>query len=106
MDYKRYIPHFSAIVIFVIITAIFFSPLFDGKRVKQHDVTMYLGMSKEIKDFRDVTGEEALWTNSMFGGMPAFQISIEYPSNLVSYIQKFFIKIFPFPATAILLCMI
>ena len=106
MDYKRYIPHCSAIVIFVIITAIFFSPLFDGKRVKQHDVTMYLGMSKEIKDFRDVTGEEALWTNSMFGGMPAFQISIEYPSNLVSYIQKFFIKIFPFPATAILLCMI
>lgn len=107
MDFKRIIPHASAILIFAIVCAIFFSPVvFGGKRVKQHDVNMFLGMAQEIKEYREKTGKEPLWTNSMFAGMPAYQISVEYPCNLVSYIQKFFLAIYPFPATSILLCMI
>ncbi len=107
MDYKRYIPHCSAIVIFVFITMFFFSPIvFDGKRVNQGDVTNFNGVSKEIVDYREKTGEEALWTNSMFSGMPAYQISTLYPNNYVQYIQKFFLKIFPAPVVIILLCMV
>ena len=45
-------------------------------------------MSKEIKDHREKYGEEPLWTNSMFSGMPAYQISTKYPSNLVSGASK------------------
>lgn len=45
-------------------------------------------MSKEISDFRERTGQEPLWTNSMFGGMPAWQISVVYTGNLVRYNKK------------------
>jgi hypothetical protein len=107
MDFKRYIPHITAVILFAIITALFFKPLvFDGKKMKQGDVDHFLGVSKEISDYREKTGKEALWTNSLFGGMPAYQIAIKYPNNLVQYLQKFFIAIMPAPATVILLCMI
>lgn len=107
MDLKRFLPQAVAIVLFALITAFFFSPLvFDGKRVRQGDITQFAGASKEIKDFREKTGEEALWTNSMFGGMPAYQISVQYPNNMMQYIQRGFMKIMPAPATFILLCMV
>ncbi len=106
MNMKRFIPQISAIVIFIAVSCIFFSPLFQGKRVVQGDVTHYLGASKEITDYRAKTGKEALWTNSMFSGMPAYQISVQYPNNLVQYIQKFFFKVFPAPVVMIILCMV
>ncbi len=107
MNTKRYLPYIAAVVVFIIITAIFFSPIvFDGKRVIQGDITHHNGISKEIVDYREKTGEEALWTNSLFSGMPAYQISVLYPSNAVQYIQKFFLAIFPMPVAMILLCMV
>ena len=42
----------------------------------------------EINDFRQKTGEEALWTNSMFSGMPAYQISVLHENNFVRYIDQ------------------
>ncbi|MDQ3109036.1 MAG: hypothetical protein M3R17_03990 [Bacteroidota bacterium] len=107
MDTKRYIPYIAAIVIFIIVAAIFFKPVvFDGKRVIQSDVTHYNGVVKEVKDYRDKTGDEALWTNSLFSGMPAYQISVLYPANAVQYIHKFFLKVFPLPVAMVLLSMI
>ena len=54
-------------------------------------------MSQEILDYRSKTGEEALWTNSMFGGMPAYQISVHHPNNILTYIDKFFQLYLPRP---------
>ena len=95
------IAYISAIVIFLIITLVYFSPLLEGKKLKQHDITMFKGMSKEIADYRDATGEEALWTNSMFGGMPAWQISVKSSGNLTSYIGKAVSLGLPYPANAV-----
>lgn len=106
---KKYLAPAVAVVCFLIITAVFFKPLvFDGKRVKQGDITHHEGMSKEIADFRDKNHREPLWTNSMFGGMPAYQISVLYPSNLLNPFQKAISVVtrIPFPVTAILMCMI
>jgi Bacterial membrane protein YfhO len=85
---KKLFPYLAAILIFLVITLIYFSPLLQGKKLKQDDIIRHKGMSKEIVDFRDKTGEEALWTNSMFGGMPAYQISVKYTSNLFRYLDK------------------
>lgn len=105
MDFKRFIPHAAAIVIFALVAAIFFSPaVFGDKRIAQSDVYHFSGAAKEIKDYREKTGKEPLWTNSMFGGMPAYQISVLYPSNLVQYIQTGFQKVIPFPATVTFIC--
>tara|TARA_B100000508_G_scaffold141091_1_gene146313 strand:- start:40419 stop:43373 length:2955 start_codon:yes stop_codon:yes gene_type:complete len=81
--------HFLAIGLFFIITLIYFKPQFDGYRLKQHDIEQYKGMSNEIVHFRETTGEEPLWTNSMFGGMPAYQISVDYKGNLLDEIVRF-----------------
>ncbi|OFX27877.1 MAG: hypothetical protein A2033_06420 [Bacteroidetes bacterium GWA2_31_9] len=85
LNFKMFVPHLVAIVVFLSITFAYFSPLLDGKRVSQSDMNQYLGMSKEITDFKEKTGEQTLWTNSMFGGMPAYLISVEYSANLVRY---------------------
>lgn len=97
-SFKDYIPYVAAILIFIIITMIYFNPLLQGKKLRQGDIDRHKGMSKEIVDFREKTGEEALWTNSMFGGMPAYQISVKYKSNLFRYIDDVFLLGLPRPA--------
>ena len=92
---KRILPHAVAILIFALITIVYFLPLYKGMTLGSHDITQWKAMSKEIKDWQEKTGEQALWTNGMFGGMPAFQISVLYPGNWVSYIPQFFQLFFP-----------
>lgn len=74
--------HFVVLGVFLIVTVAYFSPEFDGYNIKQHDVEQHKGMSNEIAHHRELTGEEALWTNSMFGGMPGIQISTLYNGNI------------------------
>ncbi len=102
---NKILPHLIAILIFIAISFIYFSPLLEGKVIRQHDKTTFLGMSKEIVDYRKATGEEALWTNSMFGGMPAYLISVQSKSNLIKHIDNF-LKTFERPASQVFLCLL
>jgi hypothetical protein len=70
------------IVFFVVVAYAYLSPLLEGKHLRMDDLDHHLGMSKELVDFRNETGEEAVWTNTMFGGMPGYMISVLYPGNL------------------------
>ncbi len=58
-------------------------------QLQQSDNQQFQGMSKELNDYRDRTGEEALWTNSMFGGMPSYLISTVYKTNYIRYVDGF-----------------
>jgi len=104
--FKSLIPIVAAIIIFVILSLAYMSPLLEGKVLRQDDITRFKGMSKEITDFREKTGEEPLWTNAMFGGMPAYQISVKYKANLMRYIDKVFRMGLPRPADMVFLYMI
>ena len=86
--FKTLTPYIVALVVFLSITFVYFYPVIEGKKLKQSDIRMWKGMSKEIADYRESTGDEALWTNSMFGGMPAWQISVNYSGNLIKYVDK------------------
>lgn len=59
----------------------------DGKILDQDDIKLGYAKSKETREYRDQKGEEALWTNSMFSGMPTTQISTEYGGNIFEYIS-------------------
>ena len=83
--------HFAILFLFLVITVAYFSPEFNGYGLKQHDIEQHKGMSNEIQHFRENTGEEPFWTNSMFGGMPAVQISILYNGNLFQKISIWFL---------------
>lgn len=100
---KEIAPYVAIIVIFILITLIYFHPLLSGKKLNQGDIKNFKGMSKEIVDYREKTGEQTLWTNSMFGGMPAYQISVKYKSNLFKYIDDFFWLGLPRPANYVFL---
>ena len=98
LELKKLIPHLSAVVLFVLISLIYLSPVLEGKKIDQQDIRQFTGMSKEIVDHRAEFDEEPLWTNSMFSGMPAYQISVRYKKNLISYCSQLFKLYLPGPA--------
>lgn len=103
IDFKKMIPHLMAIIIMVILVFAYFHPLLEGKKLQQSDITHWKGMSKEIVDYRAKTGDEPLWTNSMFGGMPAYQISVKHESNFIGILDKIFTLGLPHPAGLVFL---
>lgn len=93
----KLLPHFIVLILFVIISLSYFSPVLQGKKIFQSDIVQYTGMAKQQNDFRKSTGEETYWTNSAFGGMPTYQLGAKYPHN---YIKKLdlTIRFLPRPA--------
>ncbi len=74
------------IMFFIVLAYAYLFPLLEGKELKMDDLDHHLGMSKELVDYRNETGEEAVWTNTMFGGMPGYMISVLYPNNITNFI--------------------
>ena len=103
---KSAVPHLVALVAFLLITFVYFQPLFQGEKIYQGDIVNFKGMSQELMEYRAKTGEEALWTNRMFGGMPAYQISHHTPSNLTRYADKLMAFNFPREASFVLIAFI
>lgn len=106
LSFKSILPYPVAILLFIALSLAFLSPLLEGKVLRQDDTIRFKGMSKEIVDFREETGEEPLWTNSMFGGMPAYQISTKYKANLLQYVDRVFRLGLPRPADYVFLYML
>lgn len=101
--FKKFLPHILVVIGLLGLALAYMNPVLQGKELIQSDIVNFLGMSKEIKDFRESTGDEPLWTNSMFGGMPAYQISTLYPSNWSKNILKVFTETIPHPASLLFL---
>ena len=76
MKNKQLLPILSAIVIFMTIALLYvIQPLSEGKKIHMGDITKHKGQSRELAEFKKQTGENTLWTNTMFGGMPTYLIS-------------------------------
>ena len=85
---KNTIPVITGIIIFFVISLAYFSPVMDNKVLFQGDVTNWKGMSKEIQDYKEETGKHALWTNSMFSGMPTYLINNPPSKNILLKLHK------------------
>jgi hypothetical protein len=107
LSLKTFTPHLIAIGIFFLVTAAYFSPvIFGGKELMQSDILQAKGVSKEIADFRAKYHEEPYWTNSVFSGMPTFQISTYYLASKLENVQKLLSLFLPHPIRYIFLCFI
>ena len=95
--------HFAVAGVFILICFLYFTPAFQGKTLIQSDVTQAQGMQKEIMDVRAKTGKAPLWTNQVFGGMPAYQIWAFYPDNITTYVISALKTVFPNPIDTVLL---
>ena len=95
--------HLAVIGIFIALTFIYFPPAWQGKVLYQHDVLQAQAGQQELLDIKARDGDMPLWTNSMFGGMPAYQVLMELPNNLTTYVMQGFKGIFPHPIDVVLL---
>ena len=83
IDWKKIAPYLVALVVFLGLALVYCSPLLDGKVLQAGDVNNWKGAAQEALDYHAQTGETTWWTNSMFGGMPTFQITGAMPSGQV-----------------------
>lgn len=102
---KPILPHLIAVVIFTVLSFVYFYPVLEGKVLKANDSTVSRINSKEIQDFRDKNDREPLWTNSIFSGMPAYLISTRYPGNLIKYADTVLRK-YKMPVSVLFLSML
>lgn len=95
--------HLAIIGLFIVICFIYFPSAWQGKELYQHDVLQAKAGQKEILDIKERDGDLPLWTNSMFGGMPTYQVLIDLPSNVGTYIMRGFKSLFPHPIDVVIL---
>lgn len=75
------LPWAVGLLTFWVVSDHYFEPQHEGKSLGQHDVVQYAGMSQDIRLHREMTGEDPQWTGNLFGGMPAYLIDVEYPTQ-------------------------
>jgi hypothetical protein len=90
------------IALFVSLSLLYFSPVLQGFGLPQMDQTHATGMAQELVEHQEETGESALWTNSMFGGMPAYQIKTDSSYNIFSYFNRLLRIGLPYHSAAIM----
>lgn len=90
--FKKWLPDIVAIIVFVAISfAYFFPAVTEGRILAQHDAVAGIGAGHEIQEYQEKTGERTRWTNSLFGGMPTYQMAPSYNStNTVSFLQNIY----------------
>ena len=71
--FKSALPHIIAVAIFAIVAIVYCKPALEGKVLQQQDITQWKGMAQDAFSFKEKYGHTPLWSNSMFGGMPAYQ---------------------------------
>ncbi len=95
--FKKILPYLVAFTLFTIVSILYFSPVLKGEKIVQGDIRQFIGMAKEINDFRAENEEEPFWTNSSFVGMPSFQLSTHYPYDFLKKIDAV-LRFLPRPA--------
>ncbi len=81
--------HLIILLGFLALGMAYMSPVLDGKVLSQHDMSQFDGMKQELIKYHEETGEFSQWTNSLFGGMPAFHVGPSgKPSNIFGQISK------------------
>ena len=87
---KKFLPDLIAILAFILISFVYFFPAdIENRILFQHDIAAGAGAGQEAKEYYEQTGERTRWTNSIFGGMPTYQIAPSYDtSKPLQWVQK------------------
>ena len=87
--WKQVRPHLLAVLFFLGISLVYFSPKFQGMQLRQGDVEKYMSMSQEVREYYEKEGVGSSWTGAMFSGMPTYTITTQGgPVNLLGYLVR------------------
>jgi Bacterial membrane protein YfhO len=101
---EHVLPHLIAVVVFLVVTILFFNPVFfDNKSISQGDIQQWSGSSKALRDYREATGEEGLWAGAMFSGMPAYLVNLQWSDGVVLGLKKVLSFFLPHPVSVVFL---
>ncbi|GAB2767645.1 YfhO family protein [Rhabdobacter roseus] len=106
ISWPRLRPHLLAVVGFVVLALMYASPVLNGKRLNQYDDVQAKSAAREVLEYKEKTGEWSAWTNSMFGGMPAYMVVADYPTSLSTKLGQGINALLPAPANYFLLCLV
>ena len=81
-NWKNIVPHIIAVLIFLALTLVYFSPVLEGKDIKQDDAIGSMGWGKDARDYHEESGEYSYWSNAMFSGMPCNYTFSPQPDNV------------------------
>lgn len=105
---KKSLPYLISILLFVVISVVFFMPdIAEGKVLLQTDTMQGIGVGQEGVAFREQTGEVTRWTNSLFSGMPNYQITPSYaPSAVVRFLENAYRLWLPAPVSLVFIMLV
>lgn len=86
---KKILPHFIAVVIFVIVSVLFCKPILDGNVLNQHDNVGWKGMAQNSFEYKEKNGHYPLWNPNLFSGMPNYQVAMEGKSVMPNFVNIF-----------------
>lgn len=99
---KNWIFAVGSLVVFMALALLYAHPVFSEKELLQHDIVQYKGGAKELLDYRAQHQEETYWSNSMFGGMPTYQMGAQFRGDVIKHIDNA-LNFLPKPANYIFL---
>lgn len=91
IEFKKVLPYLVAIIVFIGIAIAYCSPILEGKVLSTSDGKGWEGTAQEAREYKEETGETTWWTNSLFSGMPTYQITGSMPS--VGFVSKVLVRI-------------
>ena len=86
---KKILPHFIAVVIFLIVSILFCKPVLDGNVLNQHDTVGWKGMAQNSFDYKEKNGHYPLWNPNLFSGMPNYQVAMQGKSVMPDMLKIF-----------------
>lgn len=103
---RNSLPTLVAILIFGVVAVVGFAPQLEGRVLPQHDIRQFDGMSRDIRECRADYDEDPQWTGAMFSGMPAYQINIKYPAQIIKRTVDWVQSLFAEPASMVFFAMV
>ncbi len=100
---KKATPHLIAFAVIMLVIFAYFTPMFNGKVLKQYDVLQWKSTFQEIATFEKTSGERTFWTNSIFAGMPGYLIGSTYHGNFTGNILFHISSVFKQPSDTVFL---
>ena len=104
--WQKALPMVVAVLVFGVASVIGFAPQLEGKVLPQHDIRQFDGMSRDIRECRADFDEDPQWTGAMFSGMPAYQINIKYPAQIIKRSVDWLQSLFAAPASMVFFAML
>lgn len=105
LNCPKILPHIGIILFFLILSFVYFSPVLEGKVLQAHDAESWFYLAKETKDYNKTHEDVTLWTNSVFGGMPVYHITMPNSKNIVQRVQSV-LSVLPTPVYILFLYLI